>query len=47
MEGWNPYILEVLRKYKSADKSNWHHRMGVKVYDPQLDFLFVHIAYNP
>ncbi|KAJ5188630.1 Tetratricopeptide-like helical [Penicillium cf. griseofulvum] len=39
MEGWNPYILEVLRKYKSADKSNWHHRMGVKaahvIYDEQ------------
>ncbi|CAI7642657.1 unnamed protein product [Penicillium crustosum] len=39
MEGWNPYILEVLRKYKSADKSNWHHRMGVKaahvIYDDQ------------
>ncbi|KAJ5944140.1 hypothetical protein N7516_004308 [Penicillium verrucosum] len=39
MEGWNQYILEVLRKYKSADKSNWHHRMGVKaahiIYDGQ------------
>ncbi|KAI2765960.1 hypothetical protein DTO012A8_8824 [Penicillium roqueforti] len=39
MEGWNTYILEVLRKYKSADKSNWHHRMGVKaahiIYDDQ------------
>ncbi|QQK41148.1 Tetratricopeptide-like helical [Penicillium digitatum] len=39
MDGWNSYILEVLRKYKSADKSNWHHRMGVKaahiIYDDQ------------
>ncbi|KAJ5773955.1 Tetratricopeptide-like helical [Penicillium paradoxum] len=39
MEGWNPYMLEVLRKFKSADKSNWHHRMGVKaahvLYDGQ------------
>ncbi|CAG7961273.1 unnamed protein product [Penicillium nalgiovense] len=39
MDGWDTYILEVLRKYKSADKSNWHHRMGVKaahvIYDDQ------------
>lgn len=31
MDGWKPYLLEVLRKFKSADKSNWHHRMSVKV----------------
>ncbi|OOQ82927.1 Histone transcription regulator 3 like protein [Penicillium brasilianum] len=30
MEGWKPYILEVVRKFKSADKSNWHHRMSAK-----------------
>lgn len=30
-DGWKPYILEVIRKFKSADKSNWHHRMSVKV----------------
>ncbi|KAJ5105866.1 Tetratricopeptide-like helical [Penicillium alfredii] len=39
IEGWKPYILEVLRKFKSADKSNWHHRMNVKaahiIYDDQ------------
>ncbi|KAJ5130462.1 Tetratricopeptide-like helical [Penicillium bovifimosum] len=39
IEGWNSYILEVIRKFKSADKSNWHHRMGVKaahiIYDDQ------------
>jgi hypothetical protein len=31
MDGWKPYILEVVRKFKSADKSNWHHRMSAKV----------------
>ncbi|KAJ5293749.1 hypothetical protein PENANT_c002G02060 [Penicillium antarcticum] len=39
MDAWNSYMMEVLRKFKSADKSNWHHRMGVKaahlVYDGQ------------
>ncbi|KAJ5643647.1 Tetratricopeptide-like helical [Penicillium longicatenatum] len=30
MEGWKPYILEVIKKFKSADKSNWHHRMSSK-----------------
>lgn len=30
-EGWKPYILEVIKKFKTADKSNWHHRMGAKV----------------
>ncbi|KAF7719747.1 Uncharacterized protein PECH_005692 [Penicillium ucsense] len=38
-EGWRPYILEVIRKFKSADKSNWHHRMSVKaahvIYDDE------------
>ncbi|KAJ5352648.1 Tetratricopeptide-like helical [Penicillium brevicompactum] len=37
LEGWNPYILEVLKKFKSADKSNWHHRMSSKA---------AHILYN-
>ncbi|KAJ6083031.1 hypothetical protein N7467_007166 [Penicillium canescens] len=39
MDAWKSYMMEVLRKFKSADKSNWHHRMGVKaahlVYDGQ------------
>ncbi|KAJ5541245.1 hypothetical protein N7494_006321 [Penicillium frequentans] len=30
MEGWKTYILEVIKKFKSADKSNWHHRMSSK-----------------
>ncbi|KAJ5577670.1 uncharacterized protein N7459_006634 [Penicillium hispanicum] len=30
MEGWKLYILEVIRKFKNADKSNWHHRMSAK-----------------
>ncbi|KAJ5174633.1 Histone transcription regulator 3 [Penicillium canariense] len=39
IEGWKPYILEVIRKFKSADKSNWHHRMSAKaahvIYDDE------------
>ncbi|KAJ5103497.1 hypothetical protein N7532_004026 [Penicillium argentinense] len=39
MEGWKPYILEVIKRFKSADKSNWHHRMSAKaahiIYDDQ------------
>ncbi|KAJ5918714.1 Tetratricopeptide-like helical [Penicillium verhagenii] len=30
LEGWKPYVLEVIKKFKSADKSNWHHRMSSK-----------------
>ncbi|KAJ5736030.1 Tetratricopeptide-like helical [Penicillium malachiteum] len=30
MDAWKPYILEVIKKFKSADKSNWHHRMSAK-----------------
>ncbi|KAJ5684088.1 Tetratricopeptide-like helical [Penicillium maclennaniae] len=41
IEGWKPYILEVIKKFKSADKSNWHHRMSAKaahvIYDDQKD----------
>lgn len=31
IDGWKPYILEVVKKFKTADKSNWHHRMSAKV----------------
>jgi hypothetical protein len=31
IDGWKPYILDVIRKFKTADKSNWHHRMSAKV----------------
>ncbi|KAJ5155873.1 Tetratricopeptide-like helical [Penicillium capsulatum] len=30
IEGWKPYVLEIIRKFKGADKSNWHHRMSSK-----------------
>lgn len=30
-DGWKPYILEVLRNLRSADKSNWHHRIVLRV----------------
>ncbi|EED19883.1 transcriptional corepressor of histone genes (Hir3), putative [Talaromyces stipitatus ATCC 10500] len=26
-EEWKPYVLDVLKKLKHADKSNWHHRI--------------------
>lgn len=26
-EDWTPYILDVLKELRKADKSNWHHRM--------------------
>jgi hypothetical protein len=32
--GWKPYILDVIKKFKSGDKSNWHHRMSAKVQTP-------------
>ncbi|KAF9893105.1 Histone transcription regulator 3 [Aspergillus nanangensis] len=28
--GWKSYMLAVLRNLKTADKSNWHHRMAAK-----------------
>ncbi|PYH93656.1 hypothetical protein BO71DRAFT_354916 [Aspergillus ellipticus CBS 707.79] len=38
---WKRYVIEVLRNLKSADKSNWHHRMAVRaahiVYDDDKD----------
>ncbi len=30
-EDWEQYILAVLKAMRSADKSNWHHRMVVRV----------------
>lgn len=30
-DGWKKYLLEVIKRFKSADKSNWHHRMSAKV----------------
>ncbi|KAJ5290188.1 uncharacterized protein N7443_010441 [Penicillium atrosanguineum] len=41
IQGWKTYILEVIKKFKSGDKSNWHHRMSAKaahvIYDDQKD----------
>ncbi|KAJ5625771.1 hypothetical protein N7510_002080 [Penicillium lagena] len=41
IQTWKAYILEVIRKFKSADKSNWHHRMSARaahvIYDAQKD----------
>ncbi|OJD27178.1 hypothetical protein ACJ73_01434 [Blastomyces percursus] len=38
---WKPYILEVLRNLRNADKSNWHHRIVLRaahiIYDDSKD----------
>ncbi|PGG98930.1 hypothetical protein GX51_06513 [Blastomyces parvus] len=38
---WKPYILEVLRNLRNADKSNWHHRFVLRaahiIYDDSKD----------
>lgn len=48
--GWKPYILEVLRRLKHADKSNWHHRMAVRAahvtYDDTRDTVSAAAAKN-
>jgi hypothetical protein len=31
MESWEPYILSILKGLRTADKSNWHHRMTARV----------------
>lgn len=28
---WEGYVLQVLKALRSADKSNWHHRMVLRV----------------
>ncbi|KAI4166349.1 MAG: hypothetical protein LQ342_000239 [Letrouitia transgressa] len=30
LDGWESYILQVLKALRSADKSNWHHRMVLR-----------------
>ncbi|KAI5302986.1 Histone transcription regulator 3 [Ascosphaera pollenicola] len=38
---WKRYILDVLKRMRSADKSNWHHRMPLRaahiIYDSSKD----------
>ena len=54
LDDWEPYILAVLKALRSADKSNWHHRMVVKVFGPVTAFSCdrtdcqqaAHIIYN-
>lgn len=31
IDGWKPYVLDVLKNLKNADKSNWHHRILARV----------------
>lgn len=31
MESWDSYVLEILRRLKSADKAHWHHRIPARV----------------
>ncbi|OJJ39414.1 hypothetical protein ASPWEDRAFT_103849 [Aspergillus wentii DTO 134E9] len=48
--GWQSYILEVLRKLKNGDKSNWHHRMASRaahiIYDDKKDASVAATAKN-
>ncbi|KAN0083133.1 hypothetical protein V8E54_002221 [Elaphomyces granulatus] len=41
LDHWKPYILEVLKNLRNADKSNWHHRIISRaahvVYDDRKD----------
>ncbi|KAJ9311709.1 hypothetical protein DTO271D3_7969 [Paecilomyces variotii] len=41
LEAWQPYILEVLKNLRNADKSNWHHRIVARtahiLYDDRKD----------
>lgn len=27
LDTWDTYVLQILKKLRSADKANWHHRM--------------------
>ncbi len=31
IDTWESYILQVLKALRTADKSNWHHRMVARV----------------
>lgn len=31
LESWKPFILGVLKQLQNADKSNWHHRIVLRV----------------
>ena len=37
VEEWEPYILQVLKNLRTADKANWHHRMTARA---------AHVLYN-
>ncbi|KAH8695495.1 putative transcriptional corepressor of histone genes [Talaromyces proteolyticus] len=43
MASWKPYVLDVLKCLKNADKSNWHHRIMLRIakihYDSQEDAI--------
>ena len=45
---WSPYILQVLKNMRVADKSNWHHRMTARaatiIYDNGVDEASVNAA---
>lgn len=31
LDGWEPFMLRILKALRTADKSNWHHRMTARV----------------
>jgi hypothetical protein len=30
-EGWDEYVIQILKNLRSADKAGWHHRMTARV----------------
>jgi hypothetical protein len=41
LESWKPFVLEVLKNLRNADKSNWHHRIVARVSGPfEPDFTY-------
>ena len=38
LDTWEPYILQILKKLRSADKANWHHRMIDRVRNYKFKF---------
>ena len=31
-EGWDEYVIQILKNLRSADKAGWHHRMTARVW---------------
>ncbi|KAF2398501.1 hypothetical protein EJ06DRAFT_497229 [Trichodelitschia bisporula] len=48
IDSWEPYVLSLLKVLRSADKSNWHHRMTARaahvIYDESATDLLAAVA---